>query len=239
MSVGPEDMPVAKPPFSVSRRDLLVGGACLAVAGAAYARMPRRRLASIPKDHLTALAPDRIADWHYETASGIVLPPPDELARLLYDQQVTRAYTSDKHPSVMLVMAYGSSQGGMLQVHRPEICYPASGFRLTETLTEALPVGNGHTIPVRAFTATSDTRVEQVMYWTRIGDALPTSWTSQRVAIMESNLLGAVPDGLLVRLSTVGEDVTVSRTVLAEFARAMLATVGPTGRRQLLGASAA
>jgi EpsI family protein len=239
MSDEQESPPVAQPSFSVSRRDLLVGGACLAVAGGAYARMPRRRLASIPKDHLAALAPDHIADWRYETSSGIVLPPPDELARLLYDQQVTRAYVSDKHPSVMLVMAYGSSQGGMLQVHRPEICYPASGFRLSSTLTESLPTGDGHAIPVRAFTATADTRVEQVMYWTRVGNALPTSWTSQRVAIMESNLLGAVPDGLLVRLSTIGEDVADGRAVLADFARAMLVAVGPAGRRQLLGTNLA
>lgn len=238
-SVDPLDPPVAKPDLRPSRRDLLVGGACLAVAGTTFARMPRRRLASIPKGKLDALAPDHIGDWRYETTSGIVLPPPDELARLLYDQQVTRAYVSDKEPPVMLVMAYGSSQGGMLQVHRPEICYPASGFRLTETTTEKLAIGGGRSIPVRAFTANGDTRVEQVMYWTRIADALPTSWTSQRIAIMESNLLGAVPDGLLVRLSTVTDDRAAGRAALTRFAAAMLATAGANGRRQLLGASGA
>ncbi len=222
-----------------SRRDLLIGGACLAVGGATFARMPRHRLASIPKGQLEKLAPDRIGAWRYETTSGIVLPPPDELARLLYDQQVTRAYLSDTQQPVMVVMAYGSSQGGMLQVHRPEICYPASGFRLTETHTEQLPLGGGRSIPVRIFTAASDTRVEQVMYWTRIADALPTSWTSQRIAIMESNLQGAVPDGLLVRLSTVAESGTAGQALLGDFARAMLATVGPNGRRQLLGTRAA
>lgn len=239
MSMTDEPTSAAQPSLRISRRDLLIGGACLAVAGGAYARMPRRRLASIPKDGLEKLAPDHIGDWRYETTSGIVLPPPDELARLLYDQQVTRAYTSDKAPPVMLVMAYGSSQGGMLQVHRPEICYPASGFRLSQTVTDTLPIGEGRGVAVRAFTATGDTRIEQVMYWTRIADALPTSWTSQRIAIMESNLKGSVPDGLLVRLSTVSDNVSTGRAILAEFARAMLATVGPAGRRQLLGASIA
>ena len=108
--------------------------------------MPRQRLASIPKGRLEALAPDHVGEWRYETASGIVLPPPDELARLLYDQQVTRGYVSEKQQPVMLVMAYGSSQGGMLQVHRPEICYPASGFRLTDTKLETLPVDGGYSI---------------------------------------------------------------------------------------------
>ncbi|MDO6413534.1 EpsI family protein [Sphingomonas sp. BIUV-7] len=234
-----EDASAMKPDLRPSRRDLLIGGACLITAGGAFAQMPRHRLASIPKGRLEALAPDRIGDWRYETTSGIVLPPPDELARLLYDQQVTRAYVSERHPPVMLVMAYGSSQGGMLQVHRPEICYPASGFRLTGTVTGELPIGGGRVIPVRSFTATGDTRVEQVMYWTRIADALPTSWTSQRIAIMESNLKGAVPDGLLVRLSTVGEAQDAARRTLETFAQAMLTIVGPAGRRQLLGASVA
>jgi len=241
MSALPIDAnaPATTRPELPSRRDLLLGGACLAVAGVTYARMPRQRLASIPKGRLEALAPDHVGEWRYETASGIVLPPPDELARLLYDQQVTRGYVSEKQQPVMLVMAYGSSQGGMLQVHRPEICYPASGFRLTDTKLETLPVGDGHSIPVRSFTATSDTRVEQVMYWTRIGDSLPTSWTSQRIAIMRSNLAGAVPDGLLVRLSTLGQNGAAARVTLERFAHELLATIGAPGRRQLLGASAA
>lgn len=223
----------------LSRRDLLVGGVCLAAAGTAYARMPRHRLASIGKGQLEKLAPDKIGGWRYETASGVVLPPPDELARLLYDQQVARTYTSDTDLPMMLVMAYGSSQGGMLQVHRPEICYPASGFRLTGTMTQPLEVGGGHTIPIRSFTASSDIRTEQVIYWTRIGKALPTSWTGQRIAIMESNLAGYVPDGLLVRVSTVDTNAKAATAALERFVRAMLAEVGVAGRQQLIGAAAA
>lgn len=229
------DNPARRP----SRRDLLVGGTCLGVAALTYARMPRRKLASIPPGKLQTLAPDRIGEWIFETSSGIVLPPPDEAGRVLYDQQVTRAYISERTAPVMLVMAYGNTQGGMLQVHRPEICYPASGFRLTETVTGILKLASGHDVAVRSFTATSDTRTEQVMYWTRIGNALPTSWTGQRIAIMESNLSGLVPDGLLVRISTIGEAGAEGRAVLEGFARALLAAVGPTGRRQLLGASVA
>lgn len=222
-----------------TRRELLIGGAFLATAGITFARLPRRTLSSIPKGKLEALAPATIGGWQFETASGIVLPPPDELARLLYDQQVSRGYVSATEPPVMMVMAYGSSQSGMLQVHRPEICYPASGFRVSGTETLPLPIGGGRHIPTRFFTATGDTRTEQVMYWTRIGDALPTSWTLQRIAIMESNLRGAIPDGLLVRLSTVHERPDIARATLERFVKALLVTVGPAGRRQLLGSVAA
>ena len=227
---------VAAPtPTRPSRRDILFGGAMAATAGLAWARSPRTHLSALGSGKLEKVVPTTIGSWRYESASGIILPPPDDLARLLYDQQLSRSYVSDRDVPIMLVMAYGSSQGGMLQVHRPEICYPASGFRLTETATETLALRPGNLIPVRTFTATGDTRVEQVLYWTRIGDALPTGWTLQRLAIMRSNLAGYIPDGLLVRISTAVEDGPRATAALDRFARTMLAAMTPSGRRVVLG----
>ena len=230
-----DDMPDLRP----NRRDLLVGGAALVAAGTAYARMPRRPTMLIGKDQLDKLVPLKIDNWSYEMASGLVLPPPDQLARLLYDQQVTRSYASPDQLPVMLLMAYGSSQGGMLQIHRPEICYPASGFHLTETQITAIPLPDGHRVASRSFTASSDTRVEQVLYWTRIGDVVPTSWTGQRIAVIRSNLAGSIPDGLLVRLSTVSNDAAQAQTTLKKFAAEMLSAMTPASRNMLIGSGVA
>ena len=227
------------PGFLPSRRDLLVGGGCLAAAGVAYARMPRRPTMLIGKDQLEKIVPLRIGGWSYETASGLVLPPPDQLARLLYDQQLTRSYSSPDQLPIMLLMAYGSSQGGMLQIHRPEICYPASGFRLSETQITDIPLPDGHRIPSRSFSASSDTRMEQVLYWTRIGDMIPTTWASQRLAVIRSNLNGAIPDGLLVRLSTVASDPAQAQQALKSFAATMLSEMPIATRRMLIGPNAA
>lgn len=218
-----------------SRRDLLIGGGALLTAGVAYARMPRRPAMLIGKDQLEHIVPLRIGEWSYETTSGLVLPPPDQLARLLYDQQVTRAYSAPDQLPVMLLLAYGSSQGGMLQIHRPEICYPASGFRLSATQVTRIPLPDGHEIPSRSFSATSDTRVEQVLYWTRIGNMVPTSWAAQRLAVVRSNLAGAIPDGLLVRLSTVSTDPVQAEATLKRFAVEMLHAMTPATRRMLVG----
>ena len=223
------------PSLLPSRRDLLVGSAALAAAGVAYARMPRNPMMMIGKDQLDRIIPLNIGDWSYETASGLVLPPPDQLARLLYDQQVTRSYSAPDQLPVMLLLAYGSSQGGMLQIHRPEICYPASGFRLSETRLTTIPLGNRHEIASRSFTAVSDTRIEQVLYWTRIGDMMPTSWVGQRLAVIRSNLAGSIPDGLLVRLSTVSNSSGQAQETLKRFARAMLEAMPPPARRMLVG----
>ena len=225
----------ATPGLKPSRRDLLIGGAMLATGAITYARMPQRRIASIAAKELEKLIPLQFGQWKFETSSGLVQPPPDALGTLLYDQQLARVYTTDDAAPVMLSMAYGSSQGGMLQVHRPEVCYPASGFRLSKTEIHPIERKDALPIPARSFTAASDTRIEQVLYWTRIADMLPTGWSIQRIDIMRSNLAGLIPDGLLVRFSTVTPDVDVAYATLERFARDMLAAVGEPGRRKLLG----
>jgi len=217
-----------------SRRDILFGGAMLGAAGVAYTRMPRVTDTMIGKGELEKIVPLKIGEWHYATESGLVLPPPDQLAQLLYDQQLTRTYDSSGALSVMLLLAYGSSQSGMLQVHRPETCYPSGGFRLSETKVIQMPLDEGSVIPVRFFTATSDTRVEHVMYWTRIGPMLPESWTRQRIAVMRSNLSGYIPDGLLARVSVITQDRDGALATLQRFTREMLAASGTRGRKLLI-----
>lgn len=216
------------------RRDVLMGGAMALAAGVAYTRMPHAHAPLIPADRLNAAVPLRFGGWSYESASGLVLPPPDQLAKLLYDTQVTRTYASDIDLPVMLLMAYGSTQSGALQIHRPEICYPASGFRLSRTNEASLPIGGGHALPVRRFSAASDTRAEQVLYWTRIGRDLPVSWAAQRWAVVRSNLRGEIPDGLLVRLSVMTRDEAGGQAVLQRFAASLLAAVTPAARRMLI-----
>lgn len=218
-----------------SRRDFLIGGAMAATAGVAWARAPHRKIASIAPGQLEKVVPTAIGPWHYEPASGIVLPPPDALAKLLYDQQLSRSYVADNELPIMMVAAYGSSQGGALQVHRPEICYPASGFRLTDTKVHPLVLRTGDVLPARFFTAHSDTRTEQVLYFTRIGDVMPTGWTAQRLAIMRSNLAGNIPDGLLMRVSAIHSDEAYAIRILERFCREMLAAAGPANRLKLLG----
>jgi EpsI family protein len=221
-----------------NRRQLLLGGLATAAAATAWAGKPHTEQKFVPDGALEKIIPETIGDWTYGTASGLILPPPDQLARLLYSQQVARTYVAPDLPPVMLLLAYGSSQGGMLQIHRPEICYPASGFGLSDIAETNIALGGGRELPARRFTARSDARVEQVLYWTRIGDYLPVTWSAQRIAVMRSNLAGYIPDGLLVRASIMVDDATQAQAILSDFVRSMLSAM-PAPRRHMLVGNAA
>lgn len=217
----------------ITRRNVITGLAMMGAAGVAYARQPVPYAKKMKKGTLDTLIPTQVGGWKFETTSGLVLPPPDATVDRLYDELTTRVYTRPNSPPVMLLIAYGSVQDGLLQLHRPEVCYPVGGYELTDTQISEFPIMPGQTIPTRSFTAASDSRVEQVMYWTRVGDVMPTSWGEQRWAVVKANLEGAVPDGILVRVSTIDLDMKVSMALLQDFAQSLAQATKPDVRQLL------
>lgn len=203
------------------RRSLAVGGAFALTSATAYAVMPRRSEHRLAKAKLDTLIPLKIGSWRYATNDGVVVPsqegPVDG-----YDQVLTRVYDAVGLPSIMLLIAYGSTQGGSLQLHRPETCYPGQGFKLSGFSELSLRPGPGEQIAARTFTATRDDRIERLVYWTRIAESFPRSTAEEYRAIIGSVLRGVVPDGILVRVSTIDADVGRSDQALKAFATALI-----------------
>jgi EpsI family protein len=220
-------------PSALSRRNVLTGLTLIGAAGFAYARMPKPGPKQLGKDGLDGLIPKALGPWKFETTSGLVLPPPDETADRLYDEVLTRVYTRADGAAVMMLIAYSSVQDGLLQIHRPEVCYPASGYALSETRVAPMKLANGDMIPTRQFTAGSAVRSEHVLYWTRLGSHLPTSWREQRWAVVLENLGGLIPDGILVRVSTVNPDSDKAFGMLRDFASDLSRSVSPKAQKLL------
>ena len=220
----------------LSRRHMLMGAALCGVSALAFSRTPEPNTRPLGRRALEAMIPAVIGPWSFLTTSGLVVPPADALSDQLYDEVLTRVYVRENMPPIMFLIAYSSTQTGLLQVHRPEVCYPAGGFALSETRIERLAVGSGRTLPVRRFSAESPTRSEHVMYWTRIGEVLPTSWWDQRAAVVGANLNGIIPDGILVRVSAVSPDAGDVVPYLEQFIRALCAGLDPKARHLLFGA---
>lgn len=221
--------------LSLDRRKVLMGLGMAAVAGFAQARQPAINTLPLEEGELAGLMPERMGQWTFMTESGLVLPPSDALSDRLYDNLVTRIYTNPEGKAAMFLMAYNNSQDGVLQIHRPETCYPAGGFVLSETrpMEVALPSAG---LPAQVFSADSRTRDEVVLYWTRVGEAFPQRWSEQRLTVAQDNLRGIIPDGMLARVSTLGSDVGVELPVLEDFVVSLHNEAPPKLRGLLFGA---
>lgn len=221
----------------MNRRDMIFGGSMLVAAGAAEYLRPRNRLILLPEGRdLEDVVPKRIGSWAPMASEAFVLPKvPGSLSDRLYNQTVNRLYVSETRSPVMLVIAYGAEQSDLLQLHRPEVCYAAVGFSISSTKATTVSLSDIAKLPARELTARSETRVEPILYWTRIGDDLPTSGREQRWVKLRQQMNGYLADGVLVRLSTIGEPSPAAFADLAEFAREMMLAIAPKDRPALIG----
>lgn len=219
------------------RRDLLLGAPLVAAAAGAFALTPRERLNLLGDKKLEKAVPLQIGAWSVTPSNAVVLPEAGQgsLTARLYEQTVSRLYTSATEIPVMMVIAYGSTQSDQLQLHRPEVCYTAVGFEITSARKVSVPVSPTASLPARELVARNNDRVEPILYWTRVGDFLPASGNEQRVMKLRSEMQGYVADGVLVRLSTIGEPSPELFDALQRFAREMLAVTYPAALPALVG----
>jgi EpsI family protein len=220
----------------VTRRSLLIGSAALLGAGAAFGLQPRRTERALGKLGLATLVPKAVGPWRFVSQAGLVdTSEQAEGPEDGYDQVVGRVYQAAGAPSIMLLVAYGNSLGGSLVLHRPDSCYPAQGFRLHDFHDTDLRFDTIGPVHARGFSARRDDRVERVLYWTRVSRAFPRNSFDEYLAILRSVAAGLVPDGVLVRFSTIGGDIPASDRAIGEFASALVTDLSPTGRQILLG----
>lgn len=219
----------------VDRRAFVLGGVMAAAAGGAALRIPQPNSPPIDEKVFEKLVPNKVGNWTFQQASGLVLPPEDALSDRLYDNLVTRIYTNPAGQVVMFLVAYKNFQNGVLQIHRPEICYPAGGYILSETQAGAVPIGAAEPLPVNSFSANGTERDEQVLYWTRIGEHFPVRWIEQRVAVLRANLAQINPDGMLARVSMPNDDMATSKPIMAKFIADLRTASPPQLRRVLFG----
>ena len=211
------------------RRKFLTGLLFCSAAGIAAWRQPYQKLDYLGRNKLEDIVPKTIGRWKFQTASGLVVPPEDQLLQALYSQLLTRVYWDGQNPPIMLLMAQAGSQTGFLQVHRPEFCYTAGGYQITPIAHRQIRIGP-KTVQASTMDATIGGPTEHVVYWTRVGNEMPQTWREQKISVARQNLRGVIPDAILVRLSVVSEDGVLARTQIDEFVRTMIASVPATIR---------
>jgi len=215
---------------NLTRRKFALGLAFAGAAGVAAARLPNTHIDYLGKNKLEQVLPERIGPWNFVSSSGLVVPPEDQLSRALYSQLLTRVYSAADRLPIMLLVAQSGSQTGILQIHRPEICYNAGGYALSSVEPHLVKLPRGG-IPTMSLSATNQGRTEQIAYWTRIGNHMPTSWRQQRLAVAMDNLKRLIPDAVMVRVSTISNDREAALASIDEFIVTMLGSLTPELRR--------
>ena len=218
------------------RRDLVFGGLAVAALAASEALRPRHRYKLVQNTTIEQIIPKAFSNWESQSVSELVGPQQaGRLARSLYSETVARAYfEKGGGPTVYVLAAYGDTQSDLLQLHRPESCYPAVGFTIRMARSVEVPLRRGVMLPARQVIAAIQDRSENILYWTRMGEALPRTGGEQRIARLENAMDGVVPDGILVRCSVVG-DADEGFAILDRFVPAMLQATPSKGRPALVG----
>jgi EpsI family protein len=220
----------------MNRRALIGGALCAGGAGLAYAFKPHRHVSLLRQAKLDDLVPRRFGNWTSDDVGDpLALNGPGTLSSKLYNQLVTRLYSDGRGPGVLMLLAHGDRQDDELQLHRPEICYPAFGYDLIINEPEQLSLDGRVSLPARRLLARSPNDEERVIYWTRVGEYFPISAGEQRRARFQNTVAGIIPDGVLCRFSTV--NTNTAWTGLRQFLQELIGATAAPGKRVLVGSA--
>lgn len=225
----------------IDRRELMLAGLMAGTLGVAEWLRPRRMLNLFGDRKLDSVIPKAFGGWISEVDGRIVAPEtPNSLEARLYSQTVKRTYYP-KGPGnpIMLLAAHGDSQSDLLQLHRPETCYPAVGLEVTQRQISSLDLPGNARLPVVELTAGPEGRKEDIVYWTRLGERLPLTAGDQRRDRLITAMEGYVGDGVLVRASLIRSGGVPQWAQLEQFMLDLLDAVRPADRRTLIGTALA
>lgn len=208
--------------------------------GLAYQFSPSTRMAdSREAFSLNEIIPGAFNDWQTDYSITPISVDAQTEAKLaaLYYQTLSRAYRNSQGQRIMLSVVYGGDQSkDEMQVHRPEFCYVAQGFQITQESISAIKSGDIN-VNVRRLLAIQRNRIEPITYWIVIGDEATLPGFGRKLSQLQFGLNGIIPDGLLIRVSSIDNDVERAYQLQAEFIDELISSVGLTGKQLLVGST--
>lgn len=221
----------------IDRRMFIIALLMFAGAGLAWAMKPTQKIADARgKPDLNAMIPRQFGEWKIDISIVPIEPSPEVQAKLdkIYNQTLSRTYVNSAGQRVMLSIAYGGDQSDSMQVHKPEVCYAAQGFEVFNIVAGILLTKYGE-LPVKRLIATQGNRNEPITYWVVVGDKAILSGMKQKFAQIGYGLTGKVPDGFLVRVSSIDRDREGAYHHQEKFIKAMLGAMSEENRARIAG----
>lgn len=196
-------------------------------------RMMAKERARAP---ISLALPDSIGGWRMDKSTPVVELPPDVAAQVksIYTEVADKVYVDSSGNRMMVTLAYGRDQSDGFKVHRPEICYAAQGFTVSSPKHTLLDLGD-RKIKVNRVDTSLAARSEPVTYWMVIGDKVVDTPLSHKLEQIKYSFSGLVPDGLLVRVSSLSPNNEASYQMHERFVREWLKSVPIAERERYFG----
>lgn len=188
------------------------------------------------KIELEVMIPAKFGDWKID---GSIIPlqvDAETQAKLneIYNQTLSRTYVNSLGERIMLSVAYGGDQSDNLAVHKPEVCYYAQGFEIMKTFADELLTQYGK-LPIKRLMAVKGNRNEPITYWITVGNKVVFPGLDEKVQQLRYGLTGNVPDGMLVRISSIDSDKNKAYQLQTIFIQDLLSAVNVSARVRLIG----
>ena len=189
-----------------------------------------------PKITLATSVPAAFGDWKLDPDAVAVVSwaEKQEAMSQIYSQTLSRTYVNGAGARVMLAIAYGSNQTRQLRAHRQEVCYVAQGFQIDSLRSKNLTV-DGVAVPATRMVASNGPRTEPVTYWFTMGSNVVRSYYDRQVVELRYALSDTIPDGYLLRVSTIGADENAAFALQGAFVDELMKSLSPEVRARLLG----
>lgn len=218
------------------RRALALAVGMGAAASAARLLKPRLMADLKPAVKLEAIFPRAFGQWKTDPVGELFVRPPDVQAAVYaaYAEVLERTYIDGQGRRVMLSVAYSTQQSTRDQMHRPEGCYAFRGFRV-EGSRAAIVQLQDQALPVTRLYAEMSNRPEPITYWMVVGDEVVADPIALRNRVLSLGLKRLLPDGMLVRVSTIETNKEQGWQTQAEFIHDLAAAIPTALRQRALG----
>lgn len=222
----------------MNRRGILFSGFSMCALGASAQLRPSRRAAEVlPRVDLENQVPKEFSDWKLDKAVIPILPSPDvqEMLDEIYTQLIARTYVRSDGVRIYFTIAYGADQAtDATSVHRPEFCYSSQGFTVRSKGDSHLKL-DSQLLDVRRLEGRLGSRYEPITYWVTLNDKAVLPGFKRKYQQIKFGLGGLIPDGMLVRVSTINISEEKAFAIQDGFIRDLELAVDPSMRARYFG----
>lgn len=214
--------------------------AILMVVTSVFANMakPTRLMSEIyPREKLANEIPLLFSRWEKQQTNiaEVVDPTQQAVLKYLYTETLSASYINANKGLVMLSIAYGKDQRDGNDVHQPDLCYPAQGFTVIEQRELPLVLDANRSIVVKYMKTQKGQRIEPLIYWTTLGDAVYRGKLQKKIIDFKYSRDNLIPDGMIVRVSTIEEDSAIAMASITDFVTDWYASMPEQQRKRYFG----